>query len=76
MIDPIAPRSIINVNVRCYLDISFRLISQNEQMPDQVLERLAHYPGISSQLEMIDVATPYAWWRYTRNYKGAYEVGS
>lgn len=45
-------------------------------MPDQVLERLAHYPGISSQLEMIDVATPYAWWRYTRNHKGAYEVGS
>jgi len=41
-----------------------------------VLERLeARYPGISSQVEMIDVATPYTWWRYTRNFKGAYMDG-
>lgn len=29
-------------------------------------------PGISSKVEMIDVATPYAWWRYTRDYNIAY----
>jgi phytoene dehydrogenase-like protein len=41
---------------------------------DQVLERLeARYPGISSLVEMIDVATPYTWWRYTHNHKGAYQ---
>ncbi|OQA09953.1 MAG: hypothetical protein BWY65_00895 [Firmicutes bacterium ADurb.Bin373] len=31
------------------------------------------YPGISSQVEMTDIATPYTLWRYTRNYRGAYE---
>jgi phytoene desaturase len=47
--------------------------AEKKRVADQVLERLeARYPGISSQVEMIDVATPYTWWRYTRNYKGAY----
>ncbi len=32
----------------------------------------ARYPGISPQVEMVDVATPYTWWRYTRNFRGAY----
>jgi phytoene dehydrogenase-like protein len=40
----------------------------------EVLRRLeAHYPGLSSQVEMTDVATPYTTWRYTLNWKGAYE---
>jgi phytoene desaturase len=48
--------------------------AEKERVANQVLERLeARYPGISSQVEMVDVATPYTWWRYTRNYKGAYE---
>jgi phytoene desaturase len=34
-----------------------------------VLEKL--YPGISSQVEVTDVATPYTTWRYTRNHQGA-----
>ncbi len=47
--------------------------AEKERVAKQVLERLeARYPGISSQVEMIDVATPYTWWRYTHNYKGAY----
>ncbi len=38
----------------------------------EVLARLErHYPGISSQVEMTDVATPYTAWQYTRNHKGA-----
>jgi len=31
-----------------------------------------HYPNISSQVEVTDVATPYTFWRYTRNREGAY----
>ena len=40
----------------------------------EVLRRLeAYYPGLSSQVEMTDVATPFTTWRYTLNWKGAYE---
>ena len=31
------------------------------------------YQGISTQVEMTDVATPYTLWRYTRNHRGAFE---
>ncbi len=34
------------------------------------LERL--YPGISTKVELTDVATPYTMWRYTLNWRGAY----
>lgn len=48
--------------------------AEKERVTAEVLGRLeAHYPGISSQVEMTDVATPYTTWRYTRNYKGAWE---
>jgi phytoene desaturase len=50
-----------------------RYDAEKERVAAEVLERLeAHYPGISSQLEMTDVATPYTTWRYTRNHEGAY----
>jgi len=50
-----------------------RYDAEKERVATEVLERLeAHYPGISSQVEMTDVATPYTAWRYTRNHKGAY----
>jgi phytoene dehydrogenase-like protein len=40
----------------------------------QVLERLNDvWPGIKDQVEMTNVATPYTWWRYTRNRQGAFE---
>lgn len=52
-----------------------RYEAEKERVAAEVLERLeAHYPNISSQVEMTDVATPYTWWRYTRNHKGAYEA--
>ena len=45
-------------------------------MAGEVLERLErHYPGLSGQVEVTDVATPYTTWRYTRNDRGAYEGG-
>lgn len=48
--------------------------AEKKRVADQALQRLeARYPGISSQVEIIDVATPYTWWRYTRNNKGAYQ---
>ena len=47
--------------------------AEKERVAAEVLERLeAHYPGISSQVEMTDVATPYTTWRYTLNRRGAY----
>jgi len=48
--------------------------AEKKRVADQVLERLEkRYPGISWQVEIIDVATPYTWWRYTHNHKGAYQ---
>jgi len=34
------------------------------------LER--HYPGITAQVDLTDVATPYTTWRYTLNHEGAF----
>jgi phytoene dehydrogenase-like protein len=48
--------------------------AEKERVAAEVLRRLeAHYPGLSSQVEVTDVATPYTTWRYTLNWKGAYE---
>jgi phytoene dehydrogenase-like protein len=50
-----------------------RYDAEKERVAAELLERLeAHYPGLSSQVEMTDVATPYTTWRYTRNHKGTY----
>jgi phytoene desaturase len=48
--------------------------AEKERVAAEVLDRLeAHYPGISSRVEVTDVATPYTTWRYTLNHKGAWE---
>jgi phytoene dehydrogenase-like protein len=48
--------------------------AEKERIAAEALKRLeAHYPGISSQVEVTDVATPYTTWRYTLNHKGAWE---
>ena len=48
--------------------------AEKERLATEILRRLeTHYPGISSLVEITDVATPYTTWRYTRNYNGAYE---
>ncbi|MFX0162843.1 MAG: phytoene desaturase family protein [Candidatus Hodarchaeota archaeon] len=47
---------------------------EKERIAEEILERLeTRYPDISSHVEITDVATPYTWWRYTRNYKGSPE---
>ncbi len=51
-----------------------RYEAQKQQTAAEILDRLeAHYPGLSSQVEVTDVATPYTTWRYTLNHKGAWE---
>jgi len=47
--------------------------AQKERVAAEILERLErHYPGISSQVQVTDEATPYTTWRYTRNHKGSW----
>ena len=51
-----------------------RYEAEKERVAAEVLDRLEfHLPGIAAQVEMTDVATPYTFWRYTRNYRGAFE---
>jgi phytoene desaturase len=51
-----------------------RYDGEKDRLAAEILQRLeVHYPGISSQVEETDVATPYTWWRYTLNDKGAWE---
>lgn len=46
---------------------------EKARIVEGVLERLErHYPGLSSTVEVTDVATPYTTWRYTRNYRGSW----
>lgn len=45
-----------------------------DEAADTVLSLMEpHYPGITEQIEVRDVATPLTWERYTGNWKGAYE---
>ena len=51
-----------------------RYDAEKERVASEILQRLeTHHPGISAQVEMTDVATPYTTWRYTCNYRGSYE---
>ena len=48
--------------------------AEKQRVADEVLTRLeVYYPGVSSSVEVTDVAKPYTTWRYTLNHKGAYE---
>ncbi|MCL7453004.1 MAG: NAD(P)/FAD-dependent oxidoreductase, partial [Anaerolineae bacterium] len=51
-----------------------RYEAEKEAAASHILEWLeGYYPGISSQVEVTDVATPYTTWRYTLNDKGSWE---
>lgn len=46
---------------------------EKERVASEVIRRLeAHHPGLSSQIEVVDVATPWTTYRYTLNTRGAY----
>jgi phytoene desaturase len=50
-----------------------RYDAEKERVAAEALGRLEpHYPGISSRVEVVDVATPYTTWRCTRNRRGAW----
>ena len=47
---------------------------EKKRVAEQVLAALSDvWPGIDGTVDMTDIATPYTWWRYTFNRKGAYE---
>jgi phytoene desaturase len=46
--------------------------SVKEKITQEIINCLeVYYPGLESQIEMIDVATPYTSWMYTLNDKGS-----
>ena len=54
-------------------DDRVRYDAAKKKICDETLARLErHYPGIASQVELTDVATPYTTWRYTLNHEGAF----
>jgi phytoene dehydrogenase-like protein len=51
-----------------------RYEAEKSRVAAQVLDRLEKtLPGLSAHVEMIDIATPYTFWRYTGNRRGSYE---
>ena len=51
-----------------------RYKAEKERIADDVIDRLdKRFPGLASQVEMRDVATPITWVRYTGNWRGSYE---
>jgi len=50
-----------------------RYESEKKRVCDEVLARFErHYPGITAQVEVRDIATPYTTWRYTLNHQGSF----
>ncbi|MCX5779522.1 MAG: NAD(P)/FAD-dependent oxidoreductase, partial [Firmicutes bacterium] len=48
--------------------------AEKARVAAQVLERLEElYPGTAPKVEVTDVATPFTFWHYTRNYRASYE---
>jgi phytoene desaturase len=46
---------------------------EKKRLCSDTLARLErHYPGITEQVDLMDVATPYTTWRYTLNHEGAF----
>jgi len=51
-----------------------RYKAEKERIAGEVIDRLdKRFPGLASQVEMRDVATPMTWVRYTGNWRGSYE---
>ncbi|HEU6449635.1 MAG TPA: NAD(P)/FAD-dependent oxidoreductase [Verrucomicrobiae bacterium] len=50
-----------------------RYDAEKKHITAETLARLEQlYPGITSQVEVTDIATPYTTWRYTLNHEGAF----
>jgi len=47
--------------------------AEKKRFCDEALARLEpHYPGITSQVDIVDMATPHTTWRFTLNHEGAF----
>lgn len=76
-----AGKTVMQVMIESDYDHWMRLVSDEDQYQEaknkaagQVMERLEGlYPGLTQQVEVVDVATPYTFWKYTRNHRGSYE---
>jgi phytoene desaturase len=82
--DQFAPagKSVVQVGFESDWDSWAGLRERDREAYEAEKERLAvdalrwlehHYPGLSSQIEVSDVATPFTTWRYTLNYRGSFE---
>jgi len=79
--DKFAPlgKTVIQVMLETEWDYWDRLVTnrseyeaEKQRIAAEVLSRLEeHYPGLGSQVEMTDVATPQTTWRYTLNHEGS-----
>ncbi len=79
--DSFAPmgKSVIQVMLETDWDYWYNLRQNHEeykkvkeQISEEILQRLElMYPGITDQVELTDVATPYTSWRYTLNDRGS-----
>ncbi|HNQ74339.1 MAG TPA: NAD(P)/FAD-dependent oxidoreductase [Verrucomicrobiota bacterium] len=50
-----------------------RYQAEKERVSKEILARLEpHYPGITGQVELVDMATPHTTWRFTLNNEGAF----
>ena len=50
-----------------------RYEEEKKRVTAEVLSRLEpHYPGLTAQVELTDIATPYTTWRYTLNHEGSF----
>jgi phytoene dehydrogenase-like protein len=74
-------KTVLQVEIETSFDYWFDLQSRDRAAYDKEKKRVAdeflarvekYYPGLSSQVEVEDVATPYTTWRYTLNRKGAW----
>ena len=79
--DAFAPpgKSVIQIMLETDWDYWFSLRENKDEydrmkkkIAQELIDRLEeHLPGIRSQVEMVDVATPYTSWRYTLNNRGS-----
>ncbi|MHA1636792.1 MAG: phytoene desaturase family protein [Candidatus Thorarchaeota archaeon] len=53
-------------------DLSLYKEAKNRIAAESLKRLERHFPGITKQVEVTDVATPYTMWRYTRNREGSY----
>jgi phytoene dehydrogenase-like protein len=74
-------KSVFQIDIETGFDFWFNLQKKDRKAYEQAKQKLAeellsraekYYPGITGQVEVIDVATPYTTWRYTMNQRASW----